>query len=145
MEVFSKAEMLKRAKLNLKKPRAQMTTLSEALSARRAQFEASTRAGRTLLAAVRREQRRAKNAANALGQAQQSIDRMVLALLERKNVRAAMEREAGLSASARAYPTLTQGALLDWPLRGPIVGGERVRLPLRNPGERRRQRSAGLP
>jgi murein DD-endopeptidase MepM/ murein hydrolase activator NlpD len=120
-ELLLKTKTLDRAKLKLKQNRAQLTALSETLSARRAQYEASVGAAQTLLSSARRDQRRAENAAQTLERVQQSIDRTVLALLERKKTRAAMEREAGVLLAPKAYTYLARGALLDWPLRGPIA------------------------
>jgi murein DD-endopeptidase MepM/ murein hydrolase activator NlpD len=120
-DLLLKTETLDRARLKLKQNRAQLTALSETLSAKRAQYEASVGAAQTLLSSARRDRRRAENAVKTLEQARQSVDRTVLALLERKNVRAAMERDAGVPLAAETYTYLARGALLDWPLRGPIA------------------------
>jgi murein DD-endopeptidase MepM/ murein hydrolase activator NlpD len=119
-ELLLKTETLNRAKLSLKKNRARFAALSETLSGKRAQYEASLGAAGRLLSAAERERRRAESAVRTLEQARQSIDRTVSALLERKKIREAMERESG-AAPARIYTYPERGALLDWPLRGPIA------------------------
>jgi murein DD-endopeptidase MepM/ murein hydrolase activator NlpD len=119
-ELLSKKDTLDRTELKLKTTRAKLTALSETLSARQAQREASISATEALLSAARREQRRAKNAVETLEQTSQSIVRVVLALLERKKIREAMESEAN-TPPKRTRAALAQGALLDWPLRGPIA------------------------
>jgi murein DD-endopeptidase MepM/ murein hydrolase activator NlpD len=120
-ELLAKKEMLDQTEFNLRTTRAQLTALSETLSAKQAQYEASIAATKRLLPAVQRERKRAEDAVKALARAPQPIDRTLLALLERKKAREAMEREAGAPSSTRTYTTLAQGALLDWPLRGPIA------------------------
>jgi murein DD-endopeptidase MepM/ murein hydrolase activator NlpD len=121
-ELLSKTKMLEQAELELKKNRAQLTALSDTLVAKRAQYDASIAATRALLSNVQWERRRAENAVKTLEQAQHSVDRAVMAVLERKRTRMAMEREAGIeNPAARFYPALARGALLDWPLRGPIA------------------------
>jgi murein DD-endopeptidase MepM/ murein hydrolase activator NlpD len=119
-DLLVKTAMLGRAELGLRRTRAQLAALSEALSDKRAQYEAAAAATKSLLASVQRERRSAETA-DASEQVGRSLDRIVLALLEKKKTLAAMEREAGIESAGGGAPALARGALLDWPLKGPVA------------------------
>lgn len=116
-DLLRKLAELERAKNNLEKNRTQLSAQTRELGLQRTKYESSVSETSTVLSGVRRDQKKAEEAAREIEQAQKEIGRTIMALLERKKART----DGSTSAEVRTYPTLARGSMLDWPIKGPIV------------------------
>ncbi|MDR1049093.1 MAG: peptidoglycan DD-metalloendopeptidase family protein [Synergistaceae bacterium] len=119
-ELLAKTAALEEAKSVLERNEKQLSELSGTLAAQRRRYESAIQETRKILARIQHEQKEAEAAASELEEAQRSVERVILARLERRRVREEDERAAGKTPERRDYARLASGERLDWPIKGPV-------------------------
>ncbi|CBL28946.1 hypothetical protein SY1_22590 [Fretibacterium fastidiosum] len=133
-----KADELEQSREKLEKSRAQVQRQQTELKKKRDEFAATIQRTNVLLKNVQGEQKKAKAAAQELMSAQQAIGDKIIALMQEKGARGRREERAPAPSPAppaspgapapqkpqrqpQQYTYLANGAVLEWPLQGPIA------------------------
>lgn len=133
-----KADELERSREKLETSRAQVQRQQTELKKKRDEFAATIQRTNVLLKNVQGEQKKAKAAAQELMSAQQAIGDKIIALMQEKGARGRREERAPAPSPAppaspgapapqkpqrqpQQYTYLANGAVLEWPLQGPIA------------------------